>query len=80
VRIVDAIETTPQQSDSLLDEVQNEWDAFGGEEGIEAKDAGGGSVAGGEDGNCKCRFYLADFERILPTFIVNELLRRMNGL
>jgi len=75
VRVDDAIEATPKQSGCLLDEIQNEWNGFGREEGIEAKDTGGGDVTRGEDRDCECRFYFAVFECFPSDVVVNEFLK-----
>jgi hypothetical protein len=76
VRVDDEIEATPKQSDRLLDKIQNEWNGFGREEGIEAKDTGWRDVTRGEDGNCECRFYFAVFECFPSDVVVNEFLER----
>lgn len=76
VRADDAIEATPQQSDRLLDKVQNEWNGFRGEEGIAAKDTRGRDVARGEYRNSERRFYFAVVECLPSTTVINELLTR----
>ncbi len=76
MRVDNTIEATPKQSDRLLDKIQNEWNGFGREEGIEAKDTGGRDGARGEDRDCECCFYFAVFERLPSAAVIYEFLKR----
>mmetsp|Transcript_33909 Transcript_33909/g.82000 ORF Transcript_33909/g.82000 Transcript_33909/m.82000 type:complete len:477 (-) Transcript_33909:820-2250(-) len=71
-----SIETTPEQTDRLLDEVKDEGDGFCREEGVAAQDARWGDIPCGEDGHGKGRFYFAVFENDPSASVIDEILDR----